>query len=134
MIDDVKDIDSSIERMPFDFLEEQPVKGARAYFMHSIMHDWPNDVCKKILARLVAAMKPGYSKILVFEVVIPRTKAYWEATAGDILMMTQLSALERTEDDWYELIEGSNLGLKISEFWKTAQSDVENLIEVELAT
>jgi hypothetical protein len=119
--------------MSHDFLTEQPIKGARAYFMHSILHDWPDDVCKDILSRLADAMKPGYSKLLIFECVIPPTGAYWEATAGDILMMTQLSALERTEDNWRQLIEGSGLSLKIVKFWKCGQSDVENLIECELA-
>lgn len=133
MIGDVKDIDSSIELMGHDFLAEQPVKGARAYFMHSIMHDWPDDVCQKILGRLADAMKPGYSKLLVFDCVIPRTGAHWEATAGDILMMTQLSALERTEDNWQEMIEGNDSKLKIVKFWKCEQSDVENVIECELA-
>ncbi|OIW28763.1 S-adenosyl-L-methionine-dependent methyltransferase [Coniochaeta ligniaria NRRL 30616] len=133
VIADVKGLDTSIQLMPHDFLAEQPIKGARAYFMHSILHDWPDDVCIKILSRLADAMKPGYSKLLIFECVIPRTGAYWEATAGDILMMTQLSALERTEDHWRQLIEGSGLKLKITKFWSSGQSDIENLIECELA-
>ena len=132
VLNDVKGLDPSIELMPSDFLTEQQVKGARAYFMHSIMHDWPDDVCQKILGRLAEAMKPGYSKILIFDVVIPSTGAYWEATAGDVLMMTQLSALERNEDQWHELIEGAGLGLKIGRFWRCGQADVENVIEVEL--
>ncbi|KXH39126.1 hypothetical protein CSAL01_03157 [Colletotrichum salicis] len=132
VINDVKGIDPSIELMGHDFLTEQPIKGAKAYFMHSIMHDWPDDVCKKILAPPAESMKPGYSKLLIFEVVIPRTGAYWEATAGDILMMTQLSALERTEDHWHQLIEKSGLNLRIVKFWKCGQSDVGNLIECEL--
>lgn len=133
VINDVKDLDSSIELMPHDFLTEQPIKGARAYFMHSILHDWPDDVCTQILSRLADAMKPGYSKLLIFECVIPRTGAHWEATAGDILMMTQLSALERTEDHWRRLVEASGLNLKITKFWKCDRPDVENLIECELA-
>ncbi|KAF5590024.1 O-methyltransferase [Fusarium pseudoanthophilum] len=114
VINDVKDIDPSIELMPHDFLTEQPVKGARAYFMHSILHDWPDDQTSYIR---VCHTKNG---------------AYWEATAGDILMMTQLSALERTEDNWYQLIEGSGLNLKIVKFWKCGVASVENLIECEL--
>ncbi|KAF5007202.1 hypothetical protein FDECE_6464 [Fusarium decemcellulare] len=133
VINDVRGIDSSIELMGHDFLTEQPIKGARAYFMHSIMHDWPDHVCRKILAPLAQSMKPGYSKLLIFECVIPKTGAYWEATAGDILMMTQLSAVERTEDHWHQLIEGIGLNLNIVKFWKCGQSDVENLIECELA-
>ena len=131
VIDDVKGIDPSIELMGHDFLAEQPVKGARAYFMHSIMHDWPDDVCTKILARLSEAMKPGYSKILIFECVIPPTGAHWEATAEDVLMMTQLSAGERTEGQWRNLVEGSDINLKITGFWKCARPDVEVIIECE---
>ena len=119
--------------MDYDFLTEQPVKGARAYFMHSILHDWPDDVCNQILRRLAEAMRPGYSKVLIFECVIPRTGAHWEATAEDLLMMMQMSALERTEDDWHRLVEGSGLGLKIVKFWKCARPDVETIIECELA-
>ncbi|KAF9877752.1 hypothetical protein CkaCkLH20_04887 [Colletotrichum karsti] len=134
VISDVKNIDPSIELMSHDFLTPQPAscRGAKAYFMHSIMHDWPDDVCRNILGHIADAMKPGYSKLLIFEVVIPQTGAYWEATAGDILMMTQLSAVERTESHWHELIEKSGLKLKIVKFWKCGQSDVENLIECEL--
>ncbi|ORY63352.1 S-adenosyl-L-methionine-dependent methyltransferase [Pseudomassariella vexata] len=133
VIADVKDLDSNIERIGYDFHTEQPIKGARAYFMHSIMHDWPDDVCKRILSRIAEAMKPGYSKLLIFDCVIPRTGAYWENTAGDMLMMTQLSALERTQDNWYDLIEGNGLGLKIVKIWRCSDTDVENLIECELA-
>lgn len=101
--------------------------------MHTILLDWPDDVCRKILAPLAKAMKPGYSKLLILECVIPKMGAYWEATAGVILMMTQLSAVERPEGHWHQLVQESGLGLKIVKFWKRGQSDVENVIEYELA-
>lgn len=37
-----EDIPSQIQLMPHNFFEPQPCKGARAYFMHSILHDWPD--------------------------------------------------------------------------------------------
>lgn len=37
VIADIQDLDPTIERLSHDFHTEQPVKGARAYFMHSIM-------------------------------------------------------------------------------------------------
>ncbi|KAI1391437.1 S-adenosyl-L-methionine-dependent methyltransferase [Hypoxylon trugodes] len=126
----IKTLDSRIERMEHNFLTEQPVKGARAYFMHSVLHDWPDVECRKILARLTEAMKPGYSKILINENVIPPRHAQWEATALDILMMTLLASRERTEQDWRDLLEPA--GLKIVKIW-TVQNGVESLIECELA-
>ncbi|KAK1590435.1 S-adenosyl-L-methionine-dependent methyltransferase [Colletotrichum navitas] len=36
----VQNIDPKIEPMAYDFHTEQPIKGARAYYMHSVLHDW----------------------------------------------------------------------------------------------
>lgn len=62
-----------IELMAHDFFTEQPIQGklillpfladmanrigARAYYMHSILHDWNDDNCRRILTTLVPAMK-----------------------------------------------------------------------------
>lgn len=129
VISAVKDLHPSIEITAHDFFTEQPVKAARAYYLHSVLHDWPNDLCSKILANLVAAMKPGYSKLLVNENVIPNTAAYWETTSLDLIMM-QLGSGERTERHWGSLLESA--GLRIVRIW-TAHGGVESLIECELA-
>ncbi|KUM56161.1 hypothetical protein ACN42_g11064 [Penicillium freii] len=97
--------------------------------MHSVLHDWPDDLCRKILANTVAAMRPGYSKVLVNENVIPDTGAHWETTSLDLIMM-EIGSGERTERQWHALLESA--GLKIVKIW-TAQRDVESLIECELA-
>ncbi|KAJ5960860.1 Winged helix-turn-helix transcription repressor DNA-binding [Penicillium vulpinum] len=125
----VKDLHPSIEVTGHDFFTEQPIKGARAYYMHSVLHDWPDELCRKILANIVAAMKPGYSKVLVNENVIPDTGAYWETTSLDLIMM-EIGSGERTERQWHALLECA--GLKIVKIW-TAQRGVESLIECELA-
>ncbi|CAG7953768.1 unnamed protein product [Penicillium nalgiovense] len=129
VVDSVKDLHPSIEVTSHDFFTEQPVKGARAYYMHSVLHDWPDELCRKILANTVAAMRPGYSKVLVNENVIPDTEAYWETTSLDLIMM-EIGSGERTERQWHALLESA--GLKIVDIW-TAQRGVESLIECELA-
>uniref|UniRef100_A0A8H7K5S5 O-methyltransferase domain-containing protein n=1 Tax=Bionectria ochroleuca TaxID=29856 RepID=A0A8H7K5S5_BIOOC len=45
-----------------DFFTEQPVKNARTYYLHSVLHDWGDDDCIKILQQLKPAMKAGYSR------------------------------------------------------------------------
>ncbi|KAI2725959.1 hypothetical protein CBS147332_2846 [Penicillium roqueforti] len=125
----VKDLHPTIEVTAHDFFTEQPVKGARAYYLHSVLHDWPDELCRNILANTVAAMKPGYSKVLVNENVIPDTGAYWETTSLDLIMM-EIGSGERTEHQWHALLESA--GLKIVKIW-TAQRGVESLIECELA-
>lgn len=106
-----------------------PLLGARAYYMHSILHDWPDEVCRKILSRIIAAMRPGHSKLLINENVVPSKEAYWETTGLDLLMLA-FGGKERSERDWHELL--SSVGLKIANIW-TAERGVESLIECELA-
>lgn len=98
--------------------------------MHSCLHDWPDSVCQKILAPLTEAMRPGYSKLLINENVIPATGAYWETTALDMIMLTEFSSRERTLDDWQNLFDSA--GLRIVKVWSGGKG-VESLIECELA-
>ena len=97
--------------------------------MHSVLHDWPDEVAAQILTRIKAAMKPGYSRILINENVIPLEKAQWEATALDIMMLTLLSSRERTQNDWEKLV--GMAGLRINKIY-TAANGVESIIECEL--
>ncbi|KAI9926121.1 hypothetical protein MW887_004583 [Aspergillus wentii] len=120
---------NGVDVMVHDFFTEQPVKGARAYYLHSVLHDWPDSSCQIILSKLVGAMTPGYSKILINENIIPDTGAHWQATGLDMIMMVDVAARERTERQWRELVE--SVGLKIVDIW-TVRSSVESLIECEL--
>ncbi|KAI1473357.1 putative O-methyltransferase [Daldinia eschscholtzii] len=129
VIDQISTLDGRIERMAHDFFEEQPIRGSRAYYMHSILHDWPDEQCIKILIQLSKSMKPGYSKLLLNENVIPPVGAYWEATALDIIMMTAFSSRERTSREWESLLRSS--GLRICKIW-TVDTGTESLIECEL--
>ncbi|KAF2833250.1 S-adenosyl-L-methionine-dependent methyltransferase [Ophiobolus disseminans] len=132
VIDTIQHLNPKIERMSYDFHTEQPVKAARAYYMHSVLHDWPDEVCKSILKQIVGAMKPGYSKLLINENVIPDKGADWQATALDMMMLTLFSSKERTLNDWHQLLESSEFGLKIVRVWNV-QNSQESLIECELA-
>ncbi|KAI1371935.1 hydroxyindole O-methyltransferase [Hypoxylon crocopeplum] len=129
VLDQIQHLDERIERIAYDFYTEQPVKGSRAYFIHSVLHDWPDDICHRILARIREAMKPGYSKLLVYENVIPATGADWQATAEDLMVMITSSSLERSEDSWRALLEGA--GFNVNGIWRTDNA-LESLIECEL--
>ncbi|KAJ5693890.1 hypothetical protein N7536_004302 [Penicillium majusculum] len=130
MIDQIKELDPAIIRMGYDFHDEQPVKGARAYYIHSTLHNWSDDVCEIVLTRVKEAMKPGYSRLLLNENVIPSIGAHWETTGLDMMMLTLFSAEERTSAAWYDLIE-RRAGLKIVKIWDGGKG-VESVIECEL--
>jgi len=98
--------------------------------MHSVLHDWPDDVCERILANVKGAMERGYSKLLINENVIPDVKAHWEATALDIMMLTLFASKERMRAQWKYLLQ-DRAGLNIVEIWDVGNG-VESLIECEL--
>ncbi|RAH80106.1 S-adenosyl-L-methionine-dependent methyltransferase [Aspergillus japonicus CBS 114.51] len=120
----------SIECMPHDFFTEQPCRGARAYFLHSVLHDWPDAICQKILAPLRAAMTPGYSRLLINENVIPDRGAQWQATGLDFVMLADFAGAERTESQWTRLLHAA--GFRILRIW-AADRWSESLIECEVA-
>lgn len=98
--------------------------------MHSILHMWPDQACQMVLRNIKRAMKPGYSKLLINEHVVPARNVYWETSALDLLMMSVHAAKERTEAEWNYLIEGL-AGLKLVKIWDGGKGN-ESLIECEL--
>lgn len=103
--------------------------GARAYYMHHVLHDWPDDQSREILTQVKDAMKPAYSKLLINEHVILSTGASWRVTSLDVTLFTLAGAKERSEYDWRQLIEG--VGLRICKIWSPVNG-AESLIECEL--
>ena len=121
---------AGIEAVVHDFFTEQPVKGARGYYLHHILHDWQDERCVEIVGRIKEAMMPGYSRLLVNEHVTPATGVSWEATYLDLYMMVMFGAKERTEDEWRVLLE-EKCGLRVMNVWNPGNG-VEGVIECEV--
>ncbi|KAF2023244.1 O-methyltransferase [Setomelanomma holmii] len=121
---------AGVEGMAHDFLTEQPVKGARAYYLHSIIQDWNDDVNTQILRAMVPAMERGYSKIIINDFVVPDQGAHWAQTCLDWELMAALASRHRTVGEHRKLYEGA--GLKITGIWRHPQS-LDSVIELELA-
>ena len=107
-----------------------PFAGAKAYYLHSVLHDWDDALCLKILNNIVPAMSPGYSKLLINENVVPDFGAAWPITSMDWLMMALGAVKERTEKQWRGLLQQARLEVK--GIWIYEQG-TESLIEAELA-
>ncbi len=121
--------DPEIEMQVHDFFTPQPVQGARAYFLHDILHDWSDEQCSKILGHIKDAMRGGYSKVLVSDLVVTTQNPDRFMTSLDMSMMAVLGAKERTEEQWRSLFE--NAGLKLANIF-TASGDYNSLMEVVL--
>ncbi len=103
--------------------------GARAYYLRNVLHDWPDDKCQLILSQLASAMTPGYSKIILNELVLPDQRCGIIAAQVDITMMACLAATERSERQWHEVADSA--GLKIEKIW-TDVPEAESIIELTL--
>ncbi|KAL9045235.1 MAG: hypothetical protein Q9214_001696 [Letrouitia sp. 1 TL-2023] len=103
-----------IETMAYDFWTPQPIKGARAYYMRNILHDYPDTECVKILENTKTAMGAG-SIILIDDMVLPSTDAHYHAATLDMMVMSALAAMERSEKQWQSLLDAA--GLKIQDIY-----------------
>lgn len=77
-------------------------------------------------------MEPGYSKLLICDLVLPDKHVPPFVAALDWEMMTYVAGHERTEKEWRSLLEDSEVSLKITGIWNYTQYD-QSIIELELA-
>lgn len=122
-----KNADATIEFQEHDFFTPQPISGSRAYLLHYILRDWPDEKALEILAHLKEAMRKDYSKLLVAEFVVAAKDADPFTTALDITVMSCLGGKERTERDWRALFEKA--GMEVTEIYSLPGNN-ESVMEV----
>ncbi|KAF2149275.1 O-methyltransferase [Myriangium duriaei CBS 260.36] len=102
-----------VEMMVQDFFEPQKIQGAKIYYMRNILHDYPDHRATTILANTREAMKATPDSVLLIDEMFLGTKGvHWEATQLDINMMFCLSAIERTESLWNDLLSKSGFSIR----------------------
>ncbi|EWZ35847.1 hypothetical protein FOZG_11661 [Fusarium oxysporum Fo47] len=111
-----KTLPDGVQLVEHDFMTEQPVKGAKAYFMRMILHDYADAVGIQILNRLAEAMKP-YSRVLICEMVLaPRVgEADFASAVLDQAVMT-MGGKERTEAGFQKMFDAA--GLELVKTWR----------------
>ena len=121
----------SIGAVPIDFIRESPVVRARAYYMHSILHDWPDEDFRNILKQIrpVLTQRTASGRVpmlLINGNVLSAKGTPPQAAALDMIMMAAFASHERSEQRWYSLLESA--GYKINGIWRGAGVD-EAIIE-----
>jgi O-methyltransferase domain len=92
------------------FLEGVP-KGADAYFMKHIIHDWDDERCLLLLRKCHEAM-PHHAKLLVCEKVLPDGSGAPYTRILDLVMLLNTpGGRERTEPEYRALFEKAGLRL-----------------------
>lgn len=118
VIGDIKEpLPEGVEAMVYNMFDPQPVKGAKAYYLRTVLHDWPDKQAVEILKTVREAMAED-SILLINEHNMAGSNPPKLSTAIDQDMMEIFSSLERTEDEWITLLEKG--GFAIVKVWKPA--------------
>jgi hypothetical protein len=110
-----------------NFFEAVP-KGADAYVLKRIIHDWNDDTGAGILRRCRDAVIDG-GRIIVVDAVVPVGNDFHFSKPSDLLMMVILDGRERTEADFRALF--GRAGLKLNRIVPT--DSVVSIVEGERA-
>src|SRR6476646_2270666 len=94
--------------------------GADAYIMKHIIHDWPDDLCLKILKACRKSVNAG-GKLLVVDWVIQPGNNFSPGKFLDLQMLIFPGGRERSEPEFRQLLEAS--GWKLSRIIPTAAGD-----------
>lgn len=103
--------------------------GARVYYMKWVLHYWSDEKCRVILNHIAAAMKKGYSKLLIEEFILPNTDAQLLPVMFDMTVMVAGPGMERTRSQWTALLKSS--GLQVKKFW-LPNGEAFGIVEAEL--
>jgi hypothetical protein len=116
VIDTIKEpLPEGITAIGNNMFEPQPISGAKAYYLRTVLHDFPDKQALDALARIRAVMIED-SILFVHEHTMSDDLDVPPIPATlDIHMMELFSSLERTEKEWVALLEKS--GFKVVKVW-----------------
>lgn len=106
-----------IEALGHNFFDPQPpqLKNAKAYYLRTVLHDWPDNQSRIILRHIRNIMSED-SILLLNENSIPDTNVPLFAAQADFTMMACFSSLDRTEQQFAELLDSS--GFHLRKVWR----------------
>ncbi|KAJ4409811.1 hypothetical protein N0V91_002285 [Didymella pomorum] len=116
VVSEAKNLPDDVVKVGHDFFQPQTesVKGAKAFYLRTVLHDWPKVEAEAVLRNIVNIMAED-SVVLLHETVLPATRVeHFDAKVDWHLM--NLGALERTEKQWRTLVEG--VGLEVRGIWR----------------
>ncbi len=96
-----------VERVAGSFFEKVP-GGCDAYVLKNVLHDWADETCVQLLAKVREAMRPS-SRLLVVETLVPLHSTDPYGTRADVHMGVVCEGRERSRDDYARLFERAGL-------------------------
>ena len=109
-----------------DFFKTVP-KGADAYLLWHILHDWSEDRCHAILDNVRKAREPG-SRLLIIEMVLPEGDAPHRGKMIGLLMLVMAGGQERSELEYRQRLDSAGFALTRVVPTRSAVSIVEAIL------
>ena len=94
-------VTNRVETVAGDFFVEIP--SADGYIMKHIIHDWDDERCVGILKNIHNAMKEN-GKVLIVETIVPEGNEPHYSKLLDLEMLTSPGGVERTTEEYRELL------------------------------
>ncbi|MFF0431985.1 methyltransferase [Streptomyces sp. NPDC004327] len=93
-----------VEVVPGDFFEELP-KGADAYVLKAVLHDWDDEKAAAILGRIREALAGDpEGRLLICEFLVGPANEWDRGKLLDLDMLVRFGGRERSERQWRELL------------------------------
>jgi hypothetical protein len=102
-------VSARVERVAGDFFAAVP-RGADAYMMKHIIHDWDDERSVSILRNINSAMNAD-SRVLIIETVVPEGNEPHYSKLLDLEMLASPGGAERTAAEYRELLAAAGLRL-----------------------
>ena len=101
------------------------------------MHNWPDAYVLNILSQVRTAMKPGYSRLILNEYILPPTNCPQSPSWADFHMMADGAACERTEKQFRALLRDAGFkeedGAEIN-FYLPPGGSIDGVVEAVLGS
>ncbi|KAG9248288.1 hypothetical protein BJ878DRAFT_62515 [Calycina marina] len=107
----------------------QPIHGSGVYFYHHILHDWADEYCLRILASLKPFMTPGYSKFMLYGMIVPERGASTFFAQLDITMMAFNGGMEHMGKQWTGLSMEAGFDEKGIKLWQALDDGAGGIFE-----
>lgn len=128
------ELESTVEKQAYNYMNPQPVKGARYYYFKNVIHNLPDELAVKVLQNQAAAMSED-SRLLIYErfkgLPGPPESADFAAfsslTAQDVFMMGLFSSQERWRAQYQEILRQA--GFEIVEVHEPRKGDGSKLMQ-----
>ncbi|KAM9566672.1 acetylserotonin O-methyltransferase isoform 2-T2 [Guaruba guarouba] len=92
-----------------DFFNDS-IPEAELYILSKILHDWDDDKCRQLLAKVYKACKPGGGVLLVESLLNEDKSGPLETQLYSMNMLVQTEGKERTAAEYSKLLEAAGFG------------------------